>query len=323
MQITTVGVLGGTGFVGRHLVNRLHADGYRVRVLTRRRERHRDLLVIPTLQLIEVDVHDPARLIDAFSGCDAVVNLVGILNEKGDDGRGFHRAHVALAEIVVDACKIHNIARLLHMSALNASPNGPSHYLKTKGTAEEHVHAASATGVRVTSFRPSVIFGPEDSFLNRFAALLRLAPVLPLARASARFAPVYVGDVVEAFARALTLPASFGQRYDLCGPRVYTLGELVAYVKQLIGARCWIVHLSDRSSKWQANIMEHVPGKPLSRDNLRSLSVDSVCSGTNGLLTLGVAPTPLETIAPQYLAHRYAKARYAEYRSEAGRARAY
>ncbi|MGQ0657140.1 MAG: complex I NDUFA9 subunit family protein [Chromatiales bacterium] len=322
MMITTVAVLGGTGFVGRHLVNRLHKDGCHVRVLTRRRERHRELLVIPTLELIEVDVHDAGCLAEALTGCDAVINLVGILNERGDDGRDFQRAHVALTDELLTACRRLGISRLLHMSALRADPAGPSHYLKSKGEAEELVRGAAATGLQATCFRPSVIFGPEDSFLNRFAALLHLLPVLPLARPDARFAPVYVGDVVEAFARTLTSPASVGQHYDLCGPRVYTLYGLVEYVRSLTGSHCWIVRLGDRLSILQANIMEYVPGKPFSRDNLRSLSVDSVCTHTNGLLALGITPTPMEGVAPQYLADRNIKARYAEYRSEAGRARA-
>jgi NADH dehydrogenase len=322
-MIRTIGILGGSGFVGRHLANRLHGDGYRLRIFTRHRERHRELLVIPSVQLVEVDVHDPLRLRAAMEGCDAIVNLVGILNERGDTGRTFHQAHVQLTDRVIAHCQRLGIDRVLHMSALNASLQGPSHYLRSKGIAEHNVLAAAANGLRVTVFRPSVIFGPDDTFLNRFATLLHLSPVLPLAKPNARFAPVYVGDVVEAFAHALHQKQTVGQRYDLCGPQAYTLYELVRYVKQLTGAHTWIVGLGDRLSKLQAEVMEHVPGKPLSRDNLRSLSIDNVCTGANGLVALGITPTPLETVAPQYLAHRYAKAQYAHYRSEAGRARAY
>jgi NADH dehydrogenase len=323
MQIRNVCVLGGSGFVGRHLVNRLHMEGCRVRVLSRHRERSRHLLVIPTVEVVEVDVHDPMRLREAMDGADAVINLVGILNERGDQGRGFHKAHVELTTRVIDFCKRNGTRRLLHMSALHASPQGPSNYLRSKGIAEEHVMAAGGAGLQVTVFRPSVIFGPEDSFLNRFAGLLRLSPVLPLAKPDARFAPVYVGDVVEAYARALREKATFGRRYDLCGPRTYTLRELVLYTRALIRSRAVVIGLGDLLSRMQAGVMEYVPGKPLSRDNLRSLSIDSVCTGENGLTTLGITPTALETIAPQYLAHRYSRARYAEYRSEAGRARAY
>ncbi|MCG3201183.1 MAG: hypothetical protein NFCOHLIN_01048 [Gammaproteobacteria bacterium] len=323
MQIHSVCVLGGSGFVGSHLVNRLHMEGCRVRVLTRHRERSRHLLVIPTVEVVEVDVHDPMRLREAMGGSDAVINLVGILNERGDQGRGFHKAHVELTTRVIDACKRNGTRRLLHMSALHAAPQGPSNYLRSKGIAEDHVMAAGSAGLQVTVFRPSVIFGPGDSFLNRFARLLRLSPVLPLAKPNARFAPVFVGDVVEAYARALRDKATFGRRYDLCGPRIYSLRELVLYTRELIRSRTIVIGLGETLSRLQAGVMEYVPGKPLSRDNLRSLSIDSVCSGENGLMTLGITPAPLETIAPQYLAHRYSRARYAEYRSEAGRARAY
>ncbi len=321
MTISTVGVLGGTGFVGRHLVNRLHKDGLCVRVLTRRRERHRDLLVIPTVELVQTDVHDSRSLVEALAGCDAVINLVGILNERGDDGRGFHRMHVALVDNLLSACQRHRIRRVLHMSALNASRDAPSFYLKSKGEAEQLVLGAASAGFLVTCFRPSVIFGPEDSFLNRFASLLRLAPLLPLAKPQARFAPVYVADVAEAYARTLELPASYGKCYDLCGPGSYTLYELVDYVRRLARSRCRILPLSDRLSTWQASIFEHFPGKPLSKDNLRSLGVDSVCAETAGLPALGIEPTPLESVAPQYLAQLSVRAHYAGYRSEAGRVR--
>lgn len=316
-------VLGGSGFVGTHLVSRLHAAGYRVRVLTRHRERSRHLLVLPSVQVMEVDVNDPMLLREAMAGADVVINLVGILNEHGDKGKGFHKAHVELATRVIDFCKRNGTSRLLHMSALGASPQAPSNYLRSKGIAEDHVLAAQSNGLDVTVFRPSVIYGPEDTFLNRFAALLRLSPLLPLAKPAARFAPVYVGDVAEAFMRALASKSTIGQRLDLCGPKIYTLKELVTYVKRAIGARTLVVGLGNMLSKFQAALLEHVPGKPLSKDNLRSLSVDSVCSGQNGLEALGIVPTPLEAVAPQYLAHRYLKSRYAEFRSEAGRARAY
>ena len=209
------------------------------------------------------------------------------------------------------------------MSALGASPQAPSNYLRSKGIAEDHVMAAQGNGLDVTVFRPSVIFGPEDSFLNRFAGLLRMSPLLPLAKPRVRFAPVYVGDVADAFMHALTNKSTFGRRYDLCGPLVCTLKELVTYVKKTVGVRTIIVGLGDTLSKIQAAILEHVPGKPLSKDNLRSLSIDSVCAGENGLGALGIKPTPLEAVAPQYLAHHNLKGRYADFRSEAGRARAY
>ncbi|MDQ3773216.1 MAG: complex I NDUFA9 subunit family protein [Pseudomonadota bacterium] len=319
-MIKAIAILGGTGFVGRHLANRLTKARYPLKVLTRRRERHRDLLVIPTLDLVEADVHDPAVLQRELRGCDAVVNLIGILNERGDDGSGFREAHVELARKLIAACRANEIPRLLHMSALNADAQaGPSHYQRTKGEAEDLVHAA-AEDFRVTSFRPSVIFGPDDAFFNRFAGLLRLAPlVFPLACPNARFAPVYVGDVVEAMALSLTDPATYGRRYDLCGPKAYTLAELVAYTAQCLKLRRYVLPLNARLSLLQAQILEHVPGKPLSLDNHRSLQIDSVCGGENGLLSLGITPTAVESVVPGYLTERGQRGLYRKLRGLARR----
>lgn len=300
MRVKTVCVLGGTGFVGQHLVSRLAARRLQIKVLTRHRERHRALLVLPSLQLIEADVYDPAALNGHVQGCDAVINLIGILNERGRDGSGFRRAHVELAQQVVKACKEARAQRLLHMSALGAhASKGASHYLRTKGEAEDYVHATSeGKNLKVTSFRPSVIFGPEDSFFNRFARLLRFSPVLPLACPDARFAPVYVGDVVDAFVAALEDSSTFGQRYDLCGPHEYTLRALVEYTASVMGVRRLVIGLPDRLSRLQAAILEHVPGKPMSMDNYRSLTQDNVCRDGER------CPTAVEAIVPTYLARR-------------------
>ena len=230
-------VLGGSGFVGMAVVAKLIKQGYHVRVLTRRRERHRELLVLPDVEVIEADIQHPPALEHYFRDRDAVINLVGILNEKGDDGLGFRRAHVDLAEKIVHACQHTGITRLLHMGALHAdAKKAPSYYLRSKGEALELVHAAR--DLEVTSFCPSVIFGPGDSFFNRFASLLRLMPgVMPLACGNTRFAPVYVGDVAEAFVRSLNNPATYGKNYNLCGPHVYTLKQLVEYTAQQLGIK--------------------------------------------------------------------------------------
>jgi uncharacterized protein YbjT (DUF2867 family) len=292
---TTLCLLGGTGFVGRHLSARLLEHGYSVRVPTRSRARHRDLLVLPRLALVQADIHDPDALAELCRGCSGVINLVGILNERGRDGRGFHRAHVELARKVVAACAARGVPRLLHMSALKADmAAAPSHYLRTKGEAEAIVR--EARDLSVTIFRPSVIFGPDDSFVNRFARLLRLpSPVFPLPRAQARFAPVYVGDVVESFARALRDPRTGGESYELCGPRIYALHEIVALIAQALGLRRHIAAVPDAIARVQARMMDLLPGKPFSTDNFRSLMVDSVCAA-DGLARLAIAPTPLEAL---------------------------
>lgn len=301
MQVRTVCLLGGTGFVGRHLAARLAAEGVRVKVLTRRRESARPLWLLPGLETVEADIFDTGALARTFRGADAVVNLVGILHErrKGD----FQRVHAELPLTVARTCLAEGVPRLLHMSALAADEHGPSYYLRTKGKGEASVLDAAHHGLKVTVFRPSVIFGPEDRFLNLFARLARLAPVLPLAQADARFQPVYVGDVVHAFAASLADPATFGHRYDLCGPRVYTLGELVAYAARLGGACPVIWPLPRRLAYWQAWAMEHLPGSLMTRDNLRSMEVDSVCACPYPAVFGGRA-TPLEAVAPTYLGRR-------------------
>lgn len=318
MKLKTICVLGGTGFVGHHLSRRLVELGYRVRLLVRHRERHRDLLVLPTLDLIEADIHNLRVLAEQFIGCDAVINLVGILNEKGHDGSGFRAAHVDLPGKIVRACLACGIERVLHMSALNANARtAPSAYLRTKGAGEDLLH--TAPDLRVTSFRPSVIFGPGDSFINRFAALLRRTPLIfPLACPAARLAPVYVEDVVEAFVRALQDFHTYGQRYDLCGPQVYTLQQLVEYTARVLGVKRRVLGLSDGLSRLQAHLFEYLPGKPFSRDNYLSLRVDSVCR--EGFpAALHITPTVLEAVVPGYLAHPGSKARYFAYRSHANR----
>ncbi|HEY9199933.1 MAG TPA: complex I NDUFA9 subunit family protein [Gammaproteobacteria bacterium] len=320
MSEKNICIIGGTGFVGHHLIHRLTRLGYNVRVPTRRRERHRDLLVDPRVQLVEANVYEPAVLRRLFLDCDAVVNLVGILNERGHSGLGFERAHVDLPAEIVEAMRASAVKRLLHMSALNAYPREEhSHYLRTKGLGEDLVHAAAAHGLQVTSFRPSVIFGPGDSFFNRFATLLRITPfVFPLACADSRFAPVYVGDVAAAMCGALTNADSIGKHCDLCGPETYTLAELVEYTARQIGVQRRIWKLGDSLSRLQARMLEFVPGKPFSRDNYWSLQKDSVCA-QNGLSLFGIAPTSIDTIVPGYLGDRSARGGYQRLRGLARR----
>jgi uncharacterized protein YbjT (DUF2867 family) len=292
-------VLGGTGFVGSHLVSRLVSEGHQVRILTRNPERHRALKVLPAVELKTLDVHNPEALETALRGADVAINLIGILNERGRDGSGFERAHATLTRTLIAACRAVGIRRVLQMSSLGADESAPSHYLRSKGRAEGALREAAGS-LDVTILKPSVIFGPGDSFLNRFASLLAVAPVMPIARAGARLSPVYVGDVVDACLRSLHDRHTIGETYELCGPRVYTLGEIVAYVAALRGLRRAVIGLPDALGWLQAAALEWLPGKPLSLDNFRSLSVDSVCQ-VNGLARLGLPATPLETMAPSYL----------------------
>lgn len=298
MEIKKVCVLGGTGFVGRHIISRLCERGCDVRVPTRNADRAKHLLVFTTVSLAEANVHDPNALKRQFEGVDAVINLVGILHERkrGD----FQRAHVELPRKVVDACRATGVKRLLHMSALGGDPNGLSHYQRSKGEGEALVLAAHGEDLAVTAFRPSVIFGPEDVFLNLFARLLQWSPVFPLGSPHARFQPVYVGDVAHAYASSLGNPATFGQRYELCGPKVYTLQQLVEFVAQVRGLRCKVIPLSDGMSSLQARLFGLLPVKMLTHDNYLTLKTDAVC-GCPFPEVFGIQPAALESEAPRYL----------------------
>jgi len=291
-------VLGGSGFVGTHLVGRLSDEGYQVTVLSRRPERQRHLLVLPAVTVVAANVCDEEALTEHFSGMDTVINLIGLLHESGKNS--FAQIHIALARKVAAACRVAGVCRLLHMSALNADEaRGVSAYLRTKGEAENHAHALH--DVAVTSFRPSVIFGEDDSFFNRFATLLRLSPgLLPLAAPNARFAPVFIGDVVAAMVSSIDTQETYGQRYNLCGPNEYSLRELVQYTAQVSGCRRKIIGLSDGLAEIMARIMELLPGKPLTRDNLASMKADSVCK--DGFPPIfNIEPTSIEAIVPSYL----------------------
>jgi uncharacterized protein YbjT (DUF2867 family) len=312
MQQLEICVLGGTGFVGSHIAFRLASMGYPVKILCRRRERHRHLLVVPGIELIEADIFDHHQLLEHFSDCHAVINLVGILNEKGHRGDGFHKMHVELAQQVLDACLNKKVSHLLHMSALNAdATDGPSHYLRSKGEAENILFASNSDKIAITSFRPSVIFGPEDSFFNRFAGLLKLSPLFfPLACPDARFAPVYVGDVADRFVSALTDRSSHGKSYNLCGPHEYSLAELIRYTARLQGLRKPVIGLPNSISKLEASIFEWLPGKPFSVDNYNSLKIDSICqSGPR-------ESTSIESIVPGYIGSQH---KYDHYRKIARR----
>lgn len=302
-------VLGGSGFVGRHLVAALLDHGSEVVVVTREREHAKPLSLLPRVQIVESDPRDATRLAAACRGGDALINLVGILYPQ--NGATFDEVHVGVTDAAIRACRSNRIVRLLHMSALNAAPDGPSAYLRSKGEAEAKVRAS---GLDWTILRPSVIFGPDDRFLNKFAALARWFPVIPLAGANARFQPVYIGDVVTAFVNAIDANEAVAQTYSLCGPNVYTLRELIAYAGSLLGRRPLIIGLPEPLARIQAGLLEMFPGKPMTRDNLASMRVDSVC-GDVPPVVLGGPMRSLESIAPGYLSSAVAVDRFSSYRS--------
>jgi uncharacterized protein YbjT (DUF2867 family) len=318
MRPQSIAVLGGTGFLGTRLVARLIKEGHRVTVLSRDREQHKHLLVLPGLTLENCDVYEQAQLSERFRGKDVVVNLVGILNERGFGGAGFRRAHTELTRVVLQAARSAGVGRLLQVSALKAAPDAPSYYLRSKGDAEQLIREASGA-LDWTIFQPSVMFGPGDSFLNRFAGLLAVIPwVFPLAKPNARFQPVLVDDVIEAMLLCLHGGASSRQTYELGGPQIYTLRDIVGLVATLTGRRRWIVGLPDFAARMQAFVMNFVPGRPFSTDNYRSLTIDSVCI-ENGFARLGVRPRSMAASARQYLGALEDNARLSQNRASAGR----
>ena len=317
MAANNIYMIGGTGFIGSHLTNRLSALGHRVTVLTRRPERHRHYRIGNQVRLLQANPYDADSLGEHLKDADCVINLAGILNEEGNST--FSRTHVEIPRTIVKTMRDLGISRLLHMSALNADVNETrSRYLKTKGEGENLVH--QSPGIEVTSFRPSVVFGRGDSFFNRFATLLKLAPppVFPLACAQSRFAPVYVGDVVSAFVYALDNPSTAGQRMELCGPAEYSLAELVQYTADLTGIKTRVIGLPDFAARMQAYFLGLVPGKPFTIDNYHSLQKPSVCTEP-AFMQLGVTPRSVEAIVPGYLGKGSSRARYDDYRSQARR----
>jgi len=333
-------VLGGSGFVGNALVAELAARGGRVKVLTRRREHAKELILLPTVDVVQADVHDERVLAREFRGFDAVVNLVGILHEarrgredKPQARRGdFHQCHIELPRKAIGACAEAGISRFLHMSALGADPTSDSAYQRSKGVGEALVREAgwqananpgtldgarlaARRGMQVTIFRPSVIFGPGDSFLNLFARLLKLLPVVPLACPNARFQPVYVGDVAKAFADSLDDRETFGNTYDLCGPDEYSLLRLMQFLQKTLNSRSRLIPLPDRLSYLNAWMLEFKPGaKLMTRDNYFAMQTPNVCNGGNPAPP-DWQPQALKALAPAWLGGTAARGHYRAYRS--------
>jgi NADH dehydrogenase len=302
MRHDSILVIGGSGFIGSHIVAQLAATGRRVIVPTRRHHRARHLTVLPTVQLVEADVYDSLVLDRLMQHADAVINLVGVLHSSGGTpwGPAFERAHVELPRRLVAACQRQGLKRFLHMSALGADEHGPSMYQRSKAAGEKIM--VEARGLELTSFRPSVVFGPEDNFLNMFAQLQSVLPVLALGGVQTKFQPVFVGDVAQAFVQALDNVEAIGQTYELVGPTVYSMKELLHLAGVYSGHPRPVIELPDVLARIQAFLLEHMPGGPImSRDNLDSMKVDNVATGLHSTPPAWQA-TPLEAVAPRYLA---------------------
>ncbi|MCY0386943.1 complex I NDUFA9 subunit family protein [Robbsia sp. Bb-Pol-6] len=306
MRYQTVALIGGSGFIGTYVVARLLRTGHQVRIAVRRRAHAGHLQMLP-VTITECDVHDPAQLAAFIDGADAVVNLVGILQDTRQRpyGPNFRRVHVELPRKIVAACAQARVRRLLHMSALGADPQGPSMYLRSKGDGENIVAAAGGppTNLLTTIFRPSVVFGPGDKFLQTFADLQKLFPVIPLASPTARFQPVFAGDVARAIVTAIDLDGAVGKAFELGGPRVYTLAELVRFAGSASGHPRRIVGLPDWAARLQGAVFEHLPNAPISRDNIDSMTVPSVLSAPIDPM-LHIVPVSVESVAGAYLGGR-------------------
>ena len=318
-------VLGGSGFIGTHVVSRLSAQGRRVLVPTRRRERARHLILLPTVDVVEIDMYRPGALASLLEDCDAAINLVGVLQGRAGGpsdpfGPEFGRAHVELPAALVDACRTSEVHRLVHVSALGVTDGGkntlPSRYLRSKAAGEEKVRQARDLGW--TILRPSVVFGAEDAFLNMFAQIQRFLPVLALAKAEARFQPVWVGDVAQAIVNVLDAVATHGKTYALAGPEVFTLRQLVQLAGTWSGHPRPIVSLPAGLGRLTALLMELAPGKPLmTRDNLDSMTIDNVSARPIDP-DLDIVPSSLRAMGPSLLG-RGPEARYDDWRSQARR----
>jgi NADH dehydrogenase len=298
-------VIGGTGFLGRHLIARLGVAEHQVNVPTRLYARGRDLQVVPTVTLAQADVHNDATLDDLMGDCDAVINLVGVLH--GGRGRPygevFRRVHVDLPRRIAERCQRHGVRRFIHVSALGADSRGPSMYLRSKGDGEAAVRdalgAMHAGGWTIV--RPSVVFGHDDNFTNLFGRLARWLPVLPLAGAQTRMQPVYVEDVAAAIDAMLGNPHACGKVYELAGPQVHTLGEIAGMCARWSGHPRPVVNLPMGIGRAQAAVLACLPGTPLmTPDNLDSLKVDSVAREPMAP-ELGIVPLAMEAVVPGYL----------------------
>ena len=302
--------------MGSALVAKLDQAGYQVKVLSRRREAAKHLILLPNVQVVDCDIADNHALKDALKDSDAVINLVGVLHDTRKNS--FEKIHHQLPRRVAQLCEELGIARLLHMSALQANKHAPSGYLKSKAAGETAVSEFNKK-LDITIFKPSVIFGRGDSFVNLFANLVKFLPAIFLAKPDAKFQPIWVEDVAQCFVNALDNTATYGKTYELGGPTIYTLRKLVQKVMTVLGKQRPIIGLNDTLSMAQGFMLELMPIKLMTRDNIRSMQVDNICSATIAP-ELDVVATSLDVVVPEYLLDSSPRASYDSFRSAAGRA---
>ena len=313
MNIKKVLLLGGTGFIGASVADQLTSRGFFVTVPTRLRERGKHLLILPTVDVVEADVHNADTLLALAKEHDAVINLIGILH--GD----FEREHAEFPKLVAKTCATAKVPRLIHMSALNADVNGPSVYLQSRGRGEANVRAVAAANpaLQVTMFQPSVVFGEHDKFLNMFVGLVKKFPLIPLGSAGAQFQPVWVEDVARAIAESLSRSETFGKTYPLVGPKVHTLQQLIEFVISLTGKHRAVIGLGASLSMLQATVFEFLPGKLITRDNVRSMSLPNISSVP--FPAIFGAASDMEAVVTAYMRADSGRAKYQRLRNNAGR----
>jgi NADH dehydrogenase len=315
MQLKKICVLVGSGFVGSSIVAKLDQAGYAVTVLTRRRDSAKHLFLLPNVTVIECNIMDDQALATAISDADAVVNLIGILHQSGRSS--FDAMHHQLPARLARICDAAGIKRLIQMSSLQAASHAPSEYLRSKAAGESAL-LAFAQKLNITIFRPSIIFGRGDSFINLFATLIKIMPVVLLAKPNAKFQPVWVEDVASCFVASIQNTETYSQVYELAGPKVYSFRELVQQVMTTLGIKRPIIGLCDKLSYAQAFMMELLPVKLMSRDNVRSMEVDSVSQQPFPAI-FGVVPASLEAVIPEYLVDSTQRGKYDRFRSFAAR----
>ncbi|PPC95908.1 complex I NDUFA9 subunit family protein [Methylotenera mobilis] len=315
MQLKKICVLGGSGFVGSAIVAKLDAAGYQVTVLTRRRETAKHLFLLPNVNVVECDVLDYHALNAVLRGVDAVINLIGILHQSRR--LSFNTVHHQLPAQLAKICADLGIKRLIQMSSLRADENAPSQYLRSKAAGETALKALQDK-INITIFKPSIIFGRGDQFTNLFATLIKLLPVVLLAKPNAKFQPIWVEDVASCFVNSLENSDTYGQTYELAGPKVYTFRELLQQIMVVLAVKRTTIGLNNTLSYLQALIMEFLPVKLMSRDNIKSMEVDSVSQHPLPAI-LAVEPSALEAVLPEYLVDRTARGAYDRFRSVAAR----
>ena len=300
-------LLGGSGFIGSAIAEALTKRGDFVTVPTRDRERAKHLLMLPTCDVVSANVRDPATLEALISGHDVVINLIGILH--GD----FDEVHVEFPRRVAEASAKLGVKRLIHMSAIGADVSAPSNYLTSRGRGEAAVgEIANRTGLAVTIFRPSVVYGKGDQFLNMFMGLVKLFPVIPLGSPDAKFQVVWVEDVARAIAMSMGMPETIGKTYPLVGPKVYTLRQLLEFVISLSGKRRWVVGLGPALSMLQATVFGLLPGKIMTRDNVASMQVPN--TSTEPYPAIFGRAAPMEETVYGYLHVGGGRSRYQHFR---------